>query len=218
MIFGYVHCAVAPLHPERLSMIEILTVCTGNICRSPLAEQILASRLAAFSPRVSSAGTQGLDAAPMPDDAQRLAVSLGVDATVAASHRSRYMTAADLSTPDLVLALSREHRRRVVEIAPAKLRSTFTVREFARLAAEATDDEIRSAATSGGEDPRARLRAALATVTSMRGIAAPPATPDDDDVIDPYRRSWETYQLSASQLTPALDQVVRVVSLALTPA
>src|SRR5690606_17245040 len=36
----------------------ILTVCTGNICRSPLAETVLATRLADLDVRVHSAGTQ----------------------------------------------------------------------------------------------------------------------------------------------------------------
>jgi protein-tyrosine phosphatase len=39
----------------------------------------------------------------------------------------------------------------------------------------------------------------------------PSDKPEDDDVIDPYGRSWQTYELSAAQLTPALEQVVRVL-------
>jgi protein-tyrosine phosphatase len=112
--------------------------------------------------------------------------------------------------------MSREHRRKIVELAPARLRSAFTLREFARLAADTTDDEIAAASVVGGADGRARVRAAVAAVAAQRGMSAPPADPADDDVIDPYRRSWETYQLSASQLVPAVDQVVRVMSIAMT--
>lgn len=194
-------------------MFEILTVCTGNICRSPLAEVLLRERLRDLDPIVSSAGTQGLDSAPMTAEAQRLAAELGASTADADAHRSRYLTELDLASPDLILAMSREHRRRVVELAPARLRSAFTVREFARLAADTTDDEIRAAAAAGTDAPT-RLRSALAAVGGMRGMSAPPVDPAEDDVIDPYRRSWETYQLSASQLTPAIDQVVRVVRLA----
>jgi protein-tyrosine phosphatase len=42
-----------------------------------------------------------------------------------------------------------------------------------------------------------------------------PADAADDDVIDPYRRSWKTYELTASQLVPAVDEVVRVLRIAL---
>lgn len=197
-------------------MFEILTVCTGNICRSPLAESLLRTRLAAYDPQVHSAGTMGLDAAPMTPEAVRLAVGLGVAQDLADQHRSRYLTEAELRSPDLILAMSREHRRRVVELAPGRLRSTFTVREFARLAADTPDEEIAEAVAGAGTDGSARARAAVAAVAAQRGMSAPPADPVDDDVVDPYRRSWETYQRSAGQLVPAIDQVVRVLSLAMT--
>lgn len=194
---------------------EILTVCTGNICRSPLTEVLLRTRLANFDPLVRSAGTQGLDAAPMTAEAQRLSLELGGDPTYAAAHRSRFMAESDLASPDLILAMSREHRRRIVEYAPSRLRSAFTIREFARLAAETTDAEIVAAADAVGSDASPRVRAAVAAVAHRRGMSALPADPADDDVIDPYRRSWNTYQLSGSQLAPAVDQAVRVVTLAL---
>jgi protein-tyrosine phosphatase len=197
-------------------MFEILTVCTGNICRSPLAETLLRTRLAPYAPRISSAGTMGLDSAPMTAEAQHLAVALGVTAEMADQHRSRYLQEGDLRAPDLILAMSREHRRKIVELAPARLRSAFTLREFARLAADTPDGDIAAAALTGGADGSARARAAVAAVAAQRGMSAPPADPAEDDIIDPYRRSWETYQLSASQLVPAADQVVRVMSIAMT--
>ncbi|MEH3088922.1 MAG: low molecular weight phosphatase family protein [Microbacterium arborescens] len=199
-------------------MFEIMTVCTGNVCRSPLAEQLLRTRLADLPGTVTSGGTYDMGGAPMPDDAQRLAVENGVSAEMASAHRSQTISPARLASPDLILAMAREHRRGIVELAPSRLRAAFTVREFARLAADASDDEIRAAADAAGDDASARLRAAVAAVASHRGMALPPESPDDDDVIDPYRRSWNTYQLSGSQLVPAIDEVVRVVRLAVAPA
>jgi len=152
----------------------------------------------------------------MTPEALRLALALGVPHDVADAHRSRYLTGAELRSPDLILAMSREHRRKIVELAPTRLRSAFTVREFARLAAGTTDAAIAAAAVTGGADGSARARAAVGAVAAQRGMSAPPADPVEDDVIDPYRRSWETYQLSASQLVPAVDQVVRVMSIAMT--
>ena len=197
-------------------MFEILTVCTGNVCRSPLAEALLRTRLSAYSPKVHSAGTMGLDESPMTPETVRLAIALGVAQDLTDSHRSRYLTDAELASPDLLLAMGREHRRKVVELAPARLRSAFTVREFARLAADTPDDEIAAASLNAGPDGSARARAAVAAVAAQRGMSAPPEDPADDDVIDPYRRSWETYQLSASQLVPAVEQVVRVMTIAMT--
>ena len=195
-------------------MFEIITVCTGNICRSPLAEQLLRTRLAGLPGSVNSGGTYDMGGAEMPAEAQRLAAEHGVPADLSTEHRSQLLNARMLAAPDLILAMAREHRRAIVELAPARLRSTFTLREFARLAADTPDAEIITAADSAGEDPSARLRAAVASVAAHRGVSLPPADPADDDVIDPYRRSWNTYQLSGSQLVPAIDEVVRVVRLA----
>lgn len=197
-------------------MIEILTVCTGNVCRSPLAATLLATRLADLDVRVTSAGTYGLQGEQMTDDTKRLAAQLAVDPAQVDAHRAAYLTEAHLVAPDLILAMSREHRRRIVELNPARLRSTLTVREFARLAAEVSDEEIVESAAGGGGDDSRRLKAALNVVISMRGMTPPPTDPTDDDIVDPYRRSWETYELTGSQLAPAAEQVARVVRLAIT--
>jgi protein-tyrosine phosphatase len=178
--------------PSLSPTVRILTVCTGNVCRSPLAEQVLRARLAPLDVEVSSAGTSALVDAPMTPDAARMAELLGVPPADAAAHRGRWLREEHLRTPDLVLAMTREHRAGVVALAPARTRSTFTVREFARLSAGVDDDGIRAAARAAGADPHARVRATLALLAERRGVVEPPAEATEDDVIDPYRRSWAT--------------------------
>lgn len=196
-------------------MFEILTVCTGNICRSPLAASLLKTRLAPLDVVVASAGTRGMTDSSMTVETTELAQALGVTPEETASHRARYLREEHLESPDVIFAMSRDHRREVVELVPSRMRSTFTIREFARLADSLTDHQLRSAADAGGSDPSARVRAVSAAVASQRGIVLPPANPADDDVIDPYRRSWQTYQLSAAQLEPAVDATVRALKLAI---
>jgi protein-tyrosine phosphatase len=195
-------------------LFEVLTVCTGNICRSPLAEQLLRRDLPEQAV-VTSAGTRGLRSAPMTPEALALADQLGIPTADSTAHRSRFLTEQHLLAPDLIITMTRDHRRMVAELAPSRMRSTFTAREFARLAADITDEEIRDAADkASSQTPGARVRAAAALVASRRGMVLPPEKPDDDDVIDPYGRSWKTYELSARQLTPALTEVVRVIAAA----
>ncbi|WIM27969.1 low molecular weight phosphatase family protein [Microbacterium wangruii] len=200
--------------PGSSAALEIVTVCTGNICRSPLAELLLRRRLGDLGVAVHSVGTRGLVGTPLTEQTRKLAVARGVPAAQAAAHRGRWLEQHHLVTPQLVLAMAREHRRAVVELVPARLRSTFTVREFARLAATLRDAELTAAVEATGPDAAARLRAVVALVAGQRGVAHPPAEPSDDDVVDPYRRSWRTYQRSVAQLEPALDEVVRVVRVA----
>lgn len=205
-------------------MLDILTVCTGNICRSPLAAQLLATRLADLGVTVSSAGTRARGGTPMTPEAQALAADRGIPSSLSAEHAARYLTAAHVAAADLVLAMTRDHRREIVELDPSRVRTAFTVRELARLAADVSDDELRAAASavvgsgsavSADAEARARFAAALAVVAGRRGLVLPPASPDDDDVIDPYGRSTATYERSADEMAPGLAAVERIVRVAL---
>jgi len=196
------------------SPMTILTVCTGNICRSPMAEVLLRARLQGAGVRVHSAGTRALVDHGMDRTAQEIAVQHGASAEEVAAHRARWLQEPLADDADLVLAMSREHRTAAVELSPRHLRHTFTVREFARLSSSLDDDEIRRTADAAGSAPRARLSAVVSLVSGQRGLAAP-AVADDDDVVDPYRRAREVYEESAEQLAPAVDEVARVVRAAL---
>ncbi|MFE6995703.1 low molecular weight phosphatase family protein [Microbacterium sp. NPDC057659] len=189
----------------------ILTVCTGNICRSPMAEVLLRARLPQ-SVKVHSAGTQAMVGYGMTQDARDLAVERGAEPDAADAHRARYLVEPILAESDLVLTMTREHRTFVVQMMPALIRRTFTLREFARLAAELSDEEAHEIADDAGTDAASRLSALARAVGGLRSAVNGPD--DDDDVIDPYRRGRETYELSASQLIPALAQVERLTRIA----
>lgn len=184
---------------RREGPFTILTVCTGNVCRSPLAEGLLRLVLGGLDVTVHSAGTGALVGETMTDQNQRIAADLGVlDGT---EHRARQLSADLLRNADLVLALTRDHRRQVVEMLPRASRHTFTLREFARLAVEVGDDDLTQLQGSGAE----RMREAVEAVAQLRGTLPPLEDPADDDVIDPYRQSDEVYRLSADQLIPSVN-------------
>lgn len=191
----------------------ILTVCTGNICRSPMAEILLRRTLEPLGVHVHSAGTQALVDYGMPQPAQEMAISLGADAGIVDAHRARYLIEPMLQQADLILTMSREHRSRAVQMMPRSLRRVFTIREFARLASTLSTEDARAAADAAGSDPRERLRAVALAVADQRGLSEPVA--DEDDVIDPYRRSQEIYEQSAAEMTPAVAEVDRIVRAAL---
>lgn len=183
---------------------KILTVCTGNICRSALAEGLLRKVLRGLPVEVSSAGTGALVGESMPDPQLRIAADLGVED--APQHRARQLDASMLEEADLVLALAREHRRAVAELLPKASRTTFTLREFARIAEGISTDEVDSLAR-GAQG----MREVVGVATQLRGSVIPPETAEDDDVIDPYRQSVEIYQQSAAQLIPAVNATVALL-------
>jgi protein-tyrosine phosphatase len=192
----------------------ILTVCSGNICRSPIAEQVLRAGTRDIDGLVySSAGTIARDGDEMPRQAQRIAVLLGGDPT---GHGSRYLTERIVSGSRLVLALSREHRRAAVEMWPRAVRYAFTLREFARLAEGLTDEDLAGVASIPIEDTAARMSELVSVVAAQKGQAAHPVNPADDDVIDPFGQDDTTYSLSGEQIAPATEIVVRVLKRAAT--
>lgn len=188
----------------------ILFVCTGNICRSPMAEVVLRSRLQSLDVRIHSAGTHALVDHEMTEPARALAVDSGGRAEHASSHAARYLVEPMLIEADLVLTMTRAHRSHAVKMVPSQVRRTFTVREFARLASTLSTEDLRAAADAVDGDGTQRLAAALQAIAAQRTHAAVMQT-EDDDVVDPYRRSPEVYAQSAAQLIPALAEVERVV-------
>ncbi|MET1017781.1 MAG: low molecular weight phosphatase family protein [Leifsonia flava] len=194
---------------------SILTVCSGNICRSPLAEQLLRAGLADVPGiRVSSAGTVGMVGYPMDAQSAELAARFGVTDT--AEHVARELNAQHVGDAQLILAMSREHRRAVAQMTPRASRRTFTIREFARIAAEITDDDLAPAAELPLDDTAGRLSATVAVVGDLRGMVTPALTPEDDDVIDPYRRTADVYEQTGTELRPAVDSVLALFRRALT--
>lgn len=90
-----------------MSRKRILFVCSGNTCRSPMAET-LARSLAGDRPLdFASAGLSAQDGSPASDEARAAMARRGLDLE---SHRARKMNEAILAEADLVLAMEARHR------------------------------------------------------------------------------------------------------------
>lgn len=92
--------------------LEVLAVCSGNICRSPLLEKLLARALAGTA-RVRSAGTLGLSGYPPYHVCAALAPEFGVDLD---DFQSTPLDEELLSTADFVLVLEKRHRSHIQSI------------------------------------------------------------------------------------------------------
>ena len=190
----------------------ILTVCTGNICRSPVAEQLLRAGLARIPGiAIASSGTRAQIGDSMPPQAEALSIKYGGDPI---GHVPRALNERQISDAQLVLGMSREHRREIVSLHPRASRYTFTIREFARLAADITEWDLLD--FSGGllTTAKERLVSAVELVASRRGTVPAADDPTDDDIVDPYRQDDATYALSGAQLVPAVRTSVNTLSLA----
>lgn len=118
------------------SVLHVLFVCTGNICRSPIAERLAVQRAARLEIpdfRASSAGTRAVIGHPIQPDAAAVLHELGGDAS---NFAARQLTSRIASDADLILTMTRAHRDAVLELAPHRLRRTFTLTGGARLVSE----------------------------------------------------------------------------------
>ncbi|WP_299120674.1 low molecular weight protein-tyrosine-phosphatase [uncultured Tenacibaculum sp.] len=95
-------------------MKKILMVCLGNICRSPLAEGILQSKLSSQSFFVDSAGTAGYHVGELPDRRSiEVAKKYGIDIT---NQRSRKFVKSDFEDFDLIYAMDESNYSNIVSM------------------------------------------------------------------------------------------------------
>lgn len=104
-----------PTNPEY----RVMTVCTGNICRSPMAEVVLRDRFEAAGlgdrVHVDSTGISSEEhGRPIDPRAQRTLAAHGYEVP---SHRARRVTAGELGERDLVLAMTADHARALRRLA-----------------------------------------------------------------------------------------------------
>lgn len=105
---------------------KILIICTGNICRSPLAEAMLRQQLLVVNPsnpvEVRSAGIGALVGAPADSTVQRIALEDGISLS---GHVAQQATAALTRWADLVLAMEEHHLRYILQLDPTARGKTF---------------------------------------------------------------------------------------------
>ncbi len=185
----------------RMSRVgAILVVCTGNVCRSPYIERLLAAEVAELGVEVSSAGTMALADQPMEEGSARLLADAGVDA---GGFAARQLMRAMVQQADLVLTATREHRSQVVRTAPRGLRYTFALDDFSDLVADA---ELSDAAPSESPDDTAVTRMVARALVRRADVA--PRHADDSGIVDPFRQGPQVFDQMAQQVAAVLPSIV----------
>lgn len=174
---------------------RIMTVCTGNICRSPMAEIVLRERLdaAGLGGRVvvDSTGISSEEVGnPIDRRARKVLVAAGYSDPALDSHRARQTDPADLARRDLVVAMTGEHAR-----------------ALRRLEAGAAAASAREPGVPEAPSPIRMFRSF--------DPGAPRVTERRDehllDVEDPWYGSVDDFEVCLDQVEAAVDGIVEHV-------
>ncbi|WP_412753852.1 phosphotyrosine protein phosphatase [Krasilnikovia sp. M28-CT-15] len=201
----------------------VLHVCMGNICRSPMAERLLARsvrdrvavpatgvRPAADDPaarlvRSVSAGTGGWHEGEEmnPPAARQVRARGGVDTGFAA----RKLLGEHLDEADLVLTATADQVDYVVALRPDAADRTFVLGEFGRLLA-GVDPAALPAAAADPDAVYARGVAIVEAVHAQRGGRPPQPT---DDLDDPWGRGDQTFARIGDEIEDAVVPFTRLL-------
>ncbi len=109
----------------------VLIVCTGNICRSPMAYGLLQEKLRqrglSDRIRVETAGTFALEGEPPSPEAQRVLAERGIDIS---HHRGRQVTSQVLRDADVILVMTERHRKSLFYLLPEAVHKVFLLSEL----------------------------------------------------------------------------------------
>lgn len=184
--------------------LDVLTVCTGNTCRSPAVERLLAARTGLV---VRSAGVRAAVGSPVSAPMAQLLDGAGI---ATQGFTARQLSGEHVEAAPLVITASREHRDHVVELDPSAHGRTFTLRELVRLVGHLP--EARLAAVRSAPTPRAKVRELATAAHEARAEWAPVMEdPSADDLVDPMGRPPGVYAEIYQQINAAVSSLARVL-------
>lgn len=180
-------------------LFRVLIVCTGNICRSPMAQTMFEDKLrkkSIIGVSVESAGTFALEGEDMPNEAKASLVNQGYQV---GKHEAQQVTPEILANSDLILTATEEHRAEIVRIYTKANRNAFTLKELHNIL-EFMNDPEREVEIETSSILKEKVRIA----SSSRGY---PVSDGSLDLEDPYQQGQQAFDVTMSELEPLIESI-----------
>jgi len=186
-------------------MKRILFVCTGNTCRSPLAEGLMRklAREAGLDVEVRSAGVHAMDGSAISQHSATILRERGAEGT----HASSALKNEHIGWADLILTMTSGHKSSVLQRFPQAVEKTYALKEFAGGTADVLN-AIEERETFVAE---LQLKKALSQEITREDFAKLERLDrkvPDFDIADPFGGSLEAYRRAAAEIEAGLRAVI----------
>ncbi|MFD2616242.1 low molecular weight protein arginine phosphatase [Terrilactibacillus laevilacticus] len=204
-------------------MKNILFVCTGNTCRSPMAEALLKSKGKNLF-RVKSAGLfamTGTDAHPHAKDVLK-------NRTISIDHKSKQIGSSLINWSDLILTMTEEHKLRLLTQFPDTVGKVYTLKEYVLFELDQKDhwqqylqaiseheskktlwlQELQNPNLSVSDRLEREERYRKEITENESKIQEYRTKLPNLNIADPYGGSKEDYERTCRQLEDLIDQLV----------
>ncbi len=184
---------------------HILFVCTGNTCRSPMAEGLLRhmAKQRGMPLEVRSAGVAAMPGVPISRHAEAVLRDHQIEDRITSSPLDRGL----VEWADLILTLTGSHKSHVLRTFPEVYERTYTLKEYVEDDPNVLGDLEELDSLSASVELSRALGESVEASARQRMIELRQRIPIFD-ISDPFGGSRDEYEATASEIRTALDRLL----------